>query len=368
MINKIDSLEAFIQNGFSLENCTIQQIDFSRLSINWKSLKIYNTTFLGCNFKATDKLYLVGLGALVLDSPDDVPYNPFRKNLYTWQELLKGFPATEDLMIYNHFKKNRFNPSIIEALWQRIHDHAIDTALREYISMSESGMPGTYCVGIMGGHKTPRTNSSYYKVALLSKKLTEAGYLIVSGGGPGIMEAANLGAFLANKSDNTVDDAIDHLSAAPVFSDHSYSELAIEIWQSFPDHSQSLAIPTWFYGHEPSNVFATSIAKYFSNSIREDTLLAICLYGIIFAPGSAGTVQEIFMDAAQNHYGTYNYYSPMIFMGRDHYEHDTAIFPLLKRLARKQTYEKLLFLSDEVDEILRFIQDNPPVPVSAMSS
>ena len=51
----------------------------------------------------------------------------------------------------------------------------------------------------------------------------------------------------------------------------------------------SLAVPTWFYGHEPSNLFASHIAKYFSNSIREDTLLAVALYGIVFAPGSAGT-------------------------------------------------------------------------------
>lgn len=48
---------------------------------------------------------------------------------------------------------------------------------------------------------------------------------------------------------------------------------------------RSLSIPTWFYGHEPTNVFATEIAKYFSNALREDTLLHRCGGGVVFLPG-----------------------------------------------------------------------------------
>ena len=32
----------------------------------------------------------------------------------------------------------------------------------------------------------------------------------------------------------------------------------------------SLGVPTWFYGHEPPNLFATRIAKFFTNALRED--------------------------------------------------------------------------------------------------
>src|SRR5690606_25642084 len=74
-----------------------------------------------------------------------------------------------------------------------------------------------------------------------------------------------------------------------------------KVLELYPNGGENLAIPTWFYGHEPTNLFASYIAKYFSNSIREDTLLASCLYGVIFAPGSAGTTQEILQGAAQNH-------------------------------------------------------------------
>src|SRR5690625_7804389 len=95
----------------------------------------------------------------------------------------------------------------------------------------------------------------------------------------------------------------------------------------------NLAIPTWFYGHEPSNLFASSIAKYFSNSIREDVLLAICLYGIIFAPGSAGTTQEIFHEAAQNHYGTMGFYSTMVFLGNIRYVEDIDLYSVVQQLS-----------------------------------
>ena len=45
---------------------------------------------------------------------------------------------------------------------------------------------------------------------------------------------------------------------------------------------ENLAIPTWHYGHEPPNPFATDIAKYFKNAIREDILLHVATAGVVF--------------------------------------------------------------------------------------
>ena len=61
-------------------------------------------------------------------------------------------------------------------------------------------------------------------------------------------------------------------------------------------------MPTWHYGHEPPNLFATAIAKYFRNAQREAILLQICDAGIVFLPGAGGTVQEVFQDACENYY------------------------------------------------------------------
>ena len=49
--------------------------------------------------------------------------------------------------------------------------------------------------------------------------------------------------------------------------------------------ARSLGIPTWFYGHEPPNVFCDVIAKYFSNAIREEGLLARSTAGIVVLDG-----------------------------------------------------------------------------------
>ena len=81
---------------------------------------------------------------------------------------------------------------------------------------------------------------------------------------------------------------------------------------------RSISIPTWFYGHEPTNVFGTAIAKYFANALREDTLLHRCRGGIVFAPGAAGTVQEIFQAANDRYYATRGLASaPLVLLGVD---------------------------------------------------
>ena len=50
------------------------------------------------------------------------------------------------------------------------------------------------CVSIFGSART-KPDNKYYKYAVeIAEKLTEKGYGIISGGGPGIMEAANKGA------------------------------------------------------------------------------------------------------------------------------------------------------------------------------
>ena len=126
-------------------------------------------------------------------------------------------------------------------------------------------------------------------------------------------------------------------------------------------HGQSsLAVPTWFYGHEPSNLFSVHIAKYFSNSLREDGLLAIAMHGIIFAPGSAGTTQEVFQDATQNHYATYGVVSPMVFLGREHFGEHTLIYDCLCRQAEGKGYEDYLCLGEDEEEAVAFITSHPP--------
>ena len=104
----------------------------------------------------------------------------------------------------------------------------------------------------------------------------------------------------------------------------------------------SLGIPTWLYGHEPSTPFATHIAKLFENSIREDSILTLAFGGIIYAPGSAGTVQEIFQEAVQNHYLSFGVSSPMIFLGSKYWNDEIE--------KRETEEERIKRLEKEVEE------------------
>ena len=136
-------------------------------------------------------------------------------------------------------------------------------------------------------------------------------------------------------------------------------------WPLEPDAQgrlpDSLGIPTWLYGHEPPTVFATRVAKYFANSIREDGLLAIADAGVVYAPGSAGTLQEVFMDLAQNHYATSGWRSPMVFMGERVYGELTEMLQgFAHRRGHADTYGDLITCLDDPADVVAFIEAHPP--------
>lgn len=363
-IRSVSELERHLSIQGDINRCTIQGVDLEAVDIPWSSLECEQLTIISCTLPAWLEMYLRKKEVMIFPGVSGLPYDPFRTDLYSWQELMAVSPSgtysSWDEEVYAHFSEKRFNPGLREALYQRIHDHAMDDGLRRLLEFDEDGMTNQKAVGIMGGHSTLRTDHFYAQTAETARRLSEDGYLVVSGGGPGIMEAANLGAYFGNRSAGELEKAIGQLGKAPSYQDSRFNILAQEVLEEFPDGNDSLAIPTWFYGHEPSNLFASHIAKYFSNSLREDNLLAISLYGVIFAPGSAGTTQEIFQDAAQNHYGTFDYLSPMVFLGRHRYEEQTQLFPLLNELARGKAYGEMLFLSDSPAEIVQFLTEHPP--------
>jgi hypothetical protein len=140
---------------------------------------------------------------------------------------------------------------------------------------------------------------------------------------------------------------------------HKWATPAAKLFDRFASGGQSLAVPTWHYGHEPLTPLATHVAKYFLNSIREDVLLALATNGIIFAPGRAGTLQEVFQDAAQNYYHADDPFSPMIFFDTNFWRVTLPVEPLLEALfiknGREAEYRAKVRFMDDVDEIVEFL-------------
>ena len=287
----------------------------------------------------------------------------FPNHLYSPEELYEGFNPDQpssyekcyDGRVYRHFlKKGKYATDVKETLARTLHDHSISDCLQDYLSRFDEHK----LIGVMGGHGLSRLDQAYSQVVRFSKRLAEAGFLMISGGGPGAMEATHLGAWMAGRSEEELQEALSIMSVAPHFTDKLWLSSAFEVRKRFPNLGyESLGVPTWLYGHEPSTPIATHIAKYFKNSIREDGILSISKGGIIYTPGSAGTLQEIFQEAVQNHYLTFGYASPMIFMGKQFWTEDVPVWPLIMDLVEKGRYKNLILcLTDDAGEAQRVLE------------
>lgn len=357
-----DEARAFVESGEkNWSGILFYKIDFRSLSIPWTDIIYTRTAFVACQFDWNVPLsLLMSRGAFILNQLPDVPYDPYHIGLYKPEELMAprngNYSSYLDADIYAHYAKHlKHEPSLLEFFAQWMHDYAIQVSLANFLGY-ETAHP-LKVVGIMGGHSRWRTNPEFRTVAEIARALTRRGFCVATGGGPGAMEAANLGAWLSPYPDNALDDALAILGENPQYTDKGYLESAWKVRNLFPDGARSLSVPTWFYGHEPTNIFATHIAKYFSNSIREDGLLAISNYGIIYTPGRAGTVQEIFMDATQNHYGAFKYVSPMIFFGKEFFGEESGILHVLKWLSKGLQYADMLTLTDDPEEVVRVVEN-----------
>ena len=102
--------------------------------------------------------------------------------------------------------------------------------------------------------------------------------------------------------------------------------------------------------------FASHIAKYFANSIREDGLLRVAGAGIVFSPGGAGTVQEIFQDLAVNAYSPAEERAPMVFLGADWFR-SNGIAAVVERFAEaaEPPFADSIVVTDSVDEAVEAI-------------
>jgi predicted Rossmann-fold nucleotide-binding protein len=166
------------------------------------------------------------------------------------------------------------------------------------------------------------------------------------------MEAANLGALLSRQPADLLDEALRSLARVPAYHADigAWVAGALGVVETVTDPTPTLGIPTWHYGHEPSNAFATAIAKYFRNATREAILLEICDAGIVFLPGAAGTVQEVFQDACENFYADASSLAPMVLVGREHWTETVPAWPLLSALARGRAMEPHIHLVDTLDD------------------
>ena len=303
-------------------------------------------------------------GQIISEYLHKVPFIVDPQEMYSARQLYAGLDLSEpatfsqcyDQQVYNHFlSQGKVTDNPLEALARNLHDFCIMQSAKRMLARYDK----CKVVAVMGGNAMRRDEMAYEKIARISKGLTEQGSLMVSGGGSGAMEATGFGAWMAGRGEDEFADALSRLKAVPAQDDVDYLQVSFSIIRDYPQTQYSnLSIPTWLYGHEWTSPFATHIAKLFENSVREDTLLTVAYGGIIYAPGRAGTIQEVFQEAVQNHYLTFGFASPMVFLDTEFWSKTTPFYPLLVDLLEKGIYKNLLLsLTDDVEEVIRIIRD-----------
>jgi predicted Rossmann-fold nucleotide-binding protein len=341
----------------------VQDVDLRDRHDTLRALHPEGALLLGCDVLPDDEAWLRAHGALVFPDVPGVPVNLYRTSLYTPEELYEGlgegYHRTLDARVYawsragtgHGSREHRVGSAGGSApLAQSLHDHSVHEALGSFVA-------GERVVGVMGGHALPRGSEGYAEAAALGRALTRSGVLVATGGGPGAMEAANLGARAADLERGDLAAVTRRLGAVPDFrpSVTRWARLAFAVLDELPGDHRTVGIPTWFYGHEPPGPFATHVAKFFRNALREALLLEVCTAGIAFLPGAAGTVQEVFQDACENYYADAATRTPMVLVGRRHWTDTLPVWPLLQRLADQRGFADRVALVDTVDEVVEAV-------------
>ncbi len=360
-MTEIESLEEFDraverarQGSRSMAGWQLQDVDLTRRDDALGELDAHGSLFLGCTISDDVAERLRVGGALIFPRVPDVPFDPWRAQLYTPAELYdaidRGYEHTLDARVYAWSMRSATGHDLRRMLAMSLHDRSIDDALDELVA-------GRRIVGVMGGHRLRRDDATYVEAARFAHRLAQDDVTVATGGGPGAMEAANLGARLADEDPAVLHQVLGDLAAVPSYAEDltAWAEVALRAVDGLPDSGRSLGIPTWHYGHEPPNPFSSAVAKYFRNAIREDILLEVSRGGIVFLPGSAGTVQEIFQAVCSNYYAPAGESSPMIFVGEEYWTRTLPAWPLVDVLTVGHPVAAGTHLVDDLSQALALL-------------
>lgn len=355
-IESLRDLDAVLVSGAPLWGLRLQDLDLTRHEQRLLDrTDVEGMVVLGGRLSPELSEHLRLRGALVFPTDPHAPVNPYRATLYQPHELYAGlsrygYDGTPDHRAYVWSQEAMLHHDAFVTLVRSIHDDSMGDALTEFVGHAP-------VVGVMGGHALTRGSEEYAAAARLGHRLADAGLVVATGGGPGAMEAANLGALCP--TEDLVTSALERVAGIPTFrpSIRDWAQVALDVYDeviAVPQAAgtvRSIGIPTWFYGHEPPNVFCNGIAKYFSNALREDGLLARATAGTIVLHGAAGTVQEIFQSVTPRYYAADNAtLAPLVLVGVDHWTRQVPVWPAIEALGRDRGMGATTHLVESVDE------------------
>jgi uncharacterized protein (TIGR00730 family) len=176
-------------------------------------------------------------------------------------------------------------------------------------------------ISVFGSARTPRTDPEYALAEKLGAALVEAGFAVITGGGPGAMEAANKGA-----------------SEAGGVSVGLGIELPFE-----------QGINQW-----------VDLAVNFRYFFARKTMFVKYAQGFAVLPGGFGTLDELFeaLVLVQTHKVTS---FPIVLLGRDYWQGllEWIKGPVVQRRMISAPDIDLLNVTDDVDEAVELLRNSP---------
>ena len=179
------------------------------------------------------------------------------------------------------------------------------------------------CITVFGSARFPEDNKWYECAREFGKRIASIGFTTMTGGGPGIMEAANRGAYEAGGM------SVGCNIRLPFEQSHNPY---MHRWMTF---------------------------EYF---FTRKTILIKYSYAFIIMPGGFGTLDELFETLTLVQTKTITGF-PVVLFGKEYYE---PLMDVMHHMATKKTISeedlKLVLLTDDVDEamdhIRKYIQTN----------
>ena len=173
------------------------------------------------------------------------------------------------------------------------------------------------CITVFGSARFKEDHKYYIKAREIGEQIYKMGFTVMTGGGPGIMEAASRGAFEAGG-----------------YSVGCNIELPME--------------------QKPNPYMHDWIT--FKHFFVRKVLMLKYSYAFVVMPGGFGTMDELFETLTLIQTGTINNF-PIVLMGKDYYK---EMMEFLDIMAEKGTISRkdleLVLLTDDTDEAMQHIQ------------
>lgn len=173
------------------------------------------------------------------------------------------------------------------------------------------------CITVFGSARFTETHRYYALAREVGAALAKVGFTVMTGGGPGIMEAANRGAFEAGGT-----------------------SIGCNIILPF---------------EQKPNLFIHKMLEFRYFFVRK-TMLVKYSYGFVVLPGGVGTMDELFEALTLIQTGKIRNF-PVVLMGRQYYQ---PLIEFMQDMIRERTISAsdldLLLVTDSVDEALAHIE------------